>query len=132
MDGRDRRQFPRFEGKFQVDLLNMGDDPKISAWESVVQGTAFDISKHGVRIGSVYNVEVGALLSMVIYYRGCESICLCEVKWKRSVDGEFLYGLYITEWSTLDRALGAQLDAIEGTETMNPKAPRTSPQETKI
>lgn len=91
----------------------MGDDPKISQWESVIEGTAMDISKHGLRLASPYNVNVGSLTSIVLYFRGHESICMCKVMWKRTVNNEFLYGLYIEQWSKLDSALGAQLDAME-------------------
>ena len=122
MSGRERREYPRFEGKFKVDLLNTGDDPNISSWESVVQCTALDISKHGMRLASHYNVPVKSTISIIVYYRGYESICLCDVVWKRTVNDEFLYGLYIKEWSKLDSKLDAQLNAVEEEESKENEA----------
>lgn len=113
----DRRKHPRFEGQFKVDLLNMGDDPQISAFEAVVPAIALDISRQGLRLRTAYTVNVGTLLSAIVYYRGQGSVCLCEVVWKREIAGEFLYGLYIEEWPQLDSALEAQLKAIEREET---------------
>ena len=116
MDAKDRRQYPRFEESFRVDLLNMGDDPTIESWEAVVSAKALDVSKHGLRLESSYNVPVGALLSVIAYYHEQESICLCEVVWKRKAEGDHLYGLYVKEWTCLDPALKRRLDAMESEE----------------
>jgi hypothetical protein len=113
MDGRDRRQHPRFEGQFRVDLLNMGDDPLMSPWEPVVPATALDISRAGMRLASQYNATVGSRVSTVVYYKGFDSLCLCEVVWKRVENGRYLYGMFIKEWSQLDPALERQLKAME-------------------
>jgi len=113
MDAKDRRQCPRFEESFRVDLLNMGDDPRILSWEAVVPAEALDVSKHGLRLQSVYNVAVGSLLSIIAYYHEQESICLCEVVWKREADGQHMYGLYVKEWTRLDAILKRKLDAME-------------------
>lgn len=115
MEPKDRRQCPRFEETIQADLLNMGDDPNVASWEAVVPAVALDVSKHGLRLQSVYNVEVGSLISVIAYYRHRDSICLCEVVWKRAgAEGQHLYGLYVKEWTRLDPALQKQLDAMEG------------------
>lgn len=113
MDPRDRRVHPRLEGQFHVDLLNMGDDPTISPFESVVSGEALDVSRAGMRLKVTYRVPVGTFLSAIVYYKGFESICLCEVVWRREIMGEQLYGLYIREWSKLDRLLENQLASME-------------------
>lgn len=113
MSGRDRRKYPRLEGRFQVDVLNMGDDPNIAAWESLVEAEALDVSMQGMRIKSSYDVSVGDLISVVFYYRNHESVCLCDVVWKRSLMGEFVYGLYLKEWSKLDHALSSKLQSME-------------------
>jgi hypothetical protein len=67
MDARDRRQFPRLEGHFEVDLLNMGDDPEIDVSEPIVAAEALDISKHGLRLQSLYNVPNGSVVSVIAY-----------------------------------------------------------------
>jgi hypothetical protein len=112
MDVTDRRKHPRCEGQFQVDLLNMGDDPTVSPFEAIVPGTALDVSRQGMRIKAAYNVPIGAFLSVILYNEGGESLCLCEVVWKREEDGEILYGVFTQEWSKLDpkleKALGAR------------------------
>ena len=108
-----RRRHPRFEGKFNVDLLNMGDDPNISAFESVIPATALDVSRQGLRLKCHYQVNVGSFLSAIVYYKGQGSVCLCEVVWKREDKNEFLYGLFIKEWSQLELALNRELQAIE-------------------
>lgn len=113
MDPKDRRSHPRFEGRFSVDLLNMGDDPDISPFEAVVSGEALDVSRTGMRLKISYKVTVGTFLSVIIYYKGYESVCLCEVVWRRELMGEQLYGLYTKEWSKLDYLLARQLDAME-------------------
>lgn len=113
MDPKDRRQHPRFEGQFQVDLLNLGDDPDISQFEAVIPGEALDVSRTGLRLKVSYRVPVGTFLSAMVYYKRRESICLCEVMWRREMMGEQLYGLYIKEWSTLDHSLEQQLAAME-------------------
>ena len=113
MDPRDRRQHPRLEGQFQVDLLNMGDDPAISQFEAVVSGEALDVSLSGLRLKVTYRVPVGTFLSAIVYYKGHESICLCEVVWRRELMGEQLYGLYIREWSKMDCQLKHQLTLME-------------------
>ncbi|MCG3205154.1 MAG: hypothetical protein KCHDKBKB_01872 [Elusimicrobia bacterium] len=113
MDNRDRRQHPRLEGQFQVDLLNMGDDPAISEFECVVTGEALDISRTGLRLKVTYRVPVGTFLSAIVYYRNHESICLCEVVWRRELMGEQVYGLYVREWSKLDCQLSQRFAGME-------------------
>lgn len=113
MDPKDRRQFPRIEGQFSVDLLNMGDDPNFPPFEAVITGVALDISKRGIRLKSAYNATVGSFISAIVYYRSTDSIALCEVMWKRIEDGQFHYGLYIKEWSELDPLLLEQLNILE-------------------
>jgi hypothetical protein len=118
MDARDRRQYPRLEGHFKVDLLNMGDDPAIPVTEPVVPAEALDISKHGLRLESAYNVPVGTLVSVVTYYHGQGSVCICDVVWKRAGQGQkSLYGLYIKNWGKLDRLLERKLGEMEAIET---------------
>ena len=113
MDGIDRRKHPRFEGEFLVDLLNMGDDPEIPPDEPVVRGTALDVSRQGIRLRSAYNVIVGSFISAILYFKGHESLALCEVMWKKVDQGQFLYGLFIREWSALDVNLATALDTME-------------------
>jgi len=113
MDGKDRRRNPRFEGHFQVDLLNLGDDPNLARWEAVVLSEALDVSKHGMRLRSPYNVPLGAIISAVTYYKNHESVCLCEVIWKAQAGNHFLYGLFIKEWSEMDPQLKEILDRME-------------------
>jgi len=124
-DFKDRRKYPRFEGLFQVDLLNMGDDPAISPFEVVVKGTALDVSKQGIRLQAIYNVNVGSKVSAVFYYKGRESVCLCKVMWKREEMGQFLYGLYIDKWSQMDPLLQKQLDTMEKTQAACEDSPPT-------
>ena len=112
MQGHDRRKYPRLEGHFTVDLLNMGDDNKVSN-EVVVQAEALDISMKGMRIKANYNAPVGGLLSAVVYFKGHESICLSEVVWKRETKGSFVYGLFFKAWSKLDPSLEKALQAME-------------------
>jgi hypothetical protein len=113
MDNRDRRTHPRLEGTFRVDLLNMGDDPHISPFEAIVDGEALDVSRGGMRLKITYDVAIGTMLSVIVYYRNRESICLCKVMWRRDVMSEQLYGLFVEEWSRLDRFLERELAAME-------------------
>lgn len=113
MNYQDRRAHPRLEGQFRMDLLNMGDDPEISPYESVVPGDALDISRSGMRMKVTYRVPVGTFLSVIVYYKGHDSICLCEVVWRREMMGEQLYGLYVREWSKMDRLLENQLALMQ-------------------
>ena len=115
MDYRDRRNNPRLEGSFRVDLLNMGDDPRVSTFEAIVDGEALDVSRSGMRLKITYDVPLGTLLSAIVYYRHRESICLCRVMWRRDVMGEQIYGLYIKEWSRLDRFLEEDLKIMQTT-----------------
>lgn len=126
MQGHDRRKYPRLEGHFRVDLLNMGDDSSIPAWEAVVEGEALDVSMQGMRLKAYYNVPVGTVLSVVIYHRGYESICLCEVVWKKEAMGEMVYGLYFKEWSKLDPLLASSLRAMEDEGSPARSAPGSS------
>ena len=123
MDPKDRRSHPRFEGQFSVDLLNMGDDPNISAFEAVVTGEALDVSRSGMRLKINYQVPVGTLLSVILYYKKQPSICLCEAVWRRDMMGEQLYGLFVREWSKLDTQLDAQLSAMENGPSKSPYGP---------
>jgi hypothetical protein len=113
MDYRDRRTHPRLEGTFHVDLLNTGDDPRISQFEAIVNGEALDVSRSGMRLKVTYDVAVGTMLSVIVYYRRRESICLCRVMWRREVMGEQLYGLFVSDWSRLDRFLEKELESME-------------------
>jgi len=126
--GRERRKHARFEGHFKVDLLNMGEDPQISPWEVIIPGVALDISRQGMRLKVPYNVAVGSYLSVIAYYKGSESICLCEVVWKRPDVGQTIYGLYIKEWSRMDDRLEKKLATVERTEapTGSGKSPVTA------
>ncbi len=112
MSSADRRQYPRLEGEFPVDLLNMGDDSGISRLEAIVPGRALDISRHGMRLKVPYNVPNGSVLSVIVYFRGRESVCLCQVVWKREYEGEKLYGLFIKDWSKLDSMLERRLNSM--------------------
>lgn len=117
MDPRDRRKHPRYEGHFQVDLLNMGDDPNVSPFEAIIPGTALDVSRQGMRVRAAYNVPIGAFISVILYSDGGESVCLCEVMWKREEDGKKLYGVFTQEWSRLDPKLAQALDMMSVSET---------------
>lgn len=119
MDPKDRRKYPRLEGEFQVDLLNMGDDPLVSPFEAIVNGTCLDVSRQGMRLKATYNVSVGTLVSAIVYYKGRESVCLCEVVWKREMMGQPLYGVFIKQWSQMDPALEKNLAAMERAEASN-------------
>ncbi|MFN0117462.1 MAG: PilZ domain-containing protein [Elusimicrobiota bacterium] len=118
MDPKNRREHPRFEGQFNVDLLNLGDDPVFSPFEAVVAGHALDVSMKGMRLKVPYNVPVGSILSVILYYKGHESICLCDVKWKTQEGSQKLYGLYIKEWCKLDRALSSALKEVIHSEAL--------------
>lgn len=113
MDPKDRRKHPRYEGYFQVDLLNMGDDPTVSPFEAIVPGLALDVSRQGMRVKAAYNVPIGAFLSVILYNEGAESVCLCEVVWKREEEGQILYGVFTQEWSKLDPKMARVLDRMD-------------------
>ncbi len=123
MDLCDRRRFPRFEGPFQVDLLNMGDDPQIPPTESIVPATALDISKEGLRLKSHYAAAVGSFVSAIVYFKGQGSVCLCEIKWKREDGNSLLYGLYVKEWCTLDPSLARKLKELENNSALSQETP---------
>ena len=122
----DRRKFPRLEGHFRVDVLNMGDDPQVSPWEAVLEAEALDISMQGMRIKASHDVPLKSQLSVIVYYQGHESICLSEVVWKREVMGEFIYGLFFREWSILDPALEQALAQMQ-TDKDNVKMRKSPP-----
>jgi hypothetical protein len=113
MDYRDRRTHPRLEGTFRVYLLNTGDDPRISPYEAIVDGEALDVSRGGMRLKVSYDVALKTILSVIVYYRNRESICLCEVMWRRNNLGELVYGLFIKEWTRLDGYLEDELHRME-------------------
>ncbi len=119
MDSINRRQHPRLEGQFNIDLLNMGDDPAISSFEPVVSAVGLDVSRQGLRLKSRYCVSTGSFLSAIVYFRGQGSVCLCEVVWKRQEGQDFLYGLFIKEWSKLELDLDRELKKIEIEKTKN-------------
>lgn len=113
MNTKDRRTHPRLEGEFRVEVLNLGDDPQIPQWEAVVPATAFDVSRHGMRIRTAYDVPVGLPVSAILYYKGMESIALCEAVRKGSQNGQCVYGLFIKEWTRIDAALEKRLAEME-------------------
>ena len=116
------------EGHFRVDLLNMGDDPLIPVSEPIVAAEALDISRHGLRLFANYNVPVGSVVSVVTYYQGQGSVCLCDVVWKRSdSDKKFLYGLFIKNWGRLDPLLDRKLTEMEPRETATSTGPNATP-----
>jgi hypothetical protein len=123
MSSADRRKYPRLEGEFPVDLLNMGDDPRVSRFEAIVSGNALDVSLQGMRLRVSYNVPVNSILSVIVYFRGHESVCLCQVVWKVDQGREKLYGLYIKEWSKLDSMLERRLNSM----TLPPPTQHLSP-----
>jgi hypothetical protein len=126
MDPKERRRHPRFLGKFNVDLLNMGDDPNVSEFESVVPAIALDVSRQGMRLQCHYQVAVGTLLSAIVYFKGQGSVCLCTVVWKRTEQKEQIYGLFIEEWSQLDLTLQREFESIEKKETADKQASQVS------
>jgi len=95
-----------------VDILNMGDDLAVSSTEALVKAEAMDVSMHGLRIKTTYDVPTGSLVSVVFYFQNRESVCLCEVVWKRQIMGENVYGLFLKKWSFLDRSLDETLQAL--------------------
>lgn len=109
----DRRKFPRLAARFRVDLLNMGDDPMFGTDQAVIEAESLDISKQGLRIKTSYNVSVKSNLSVIVYHKRHQSVALCQVVWKREMIREFVYGLYIKEWSELDKDLLARLNSLE-------------------
>lgn len=116
MNAIDRRKFPRLEGKFPVDLLNMGDDRTVNPYEVIIAGQALDVSRQGIRLLVSYNVSIGTILSVIVYFSGRESVCMCEVVWKREAMGQKLYGLYIKQWSKMDSKLDHDLERIEASQ----------------
>jgi hypothetical protein len=94
----------------------------IEPFEAVVVGEALDVSRTGMRLKTAYRVPVGSYVSAIVYYRNYESICLCEVVWRRDVIGEQLYGLRIKEWSKLDKCLSQQLEAMATLSEALPRA----------
>ena len=114
MDPKDRRLHPRLEGEFPVDLLNMGDDPSVSPFEAILPGTALDVSRQGMQLKTSYHVPVGSVVSTIFYMNGNGgSVCLCQVVWEREVEGQFLYGLFIKEWSQIGPELERKFLAME-------------------
>ena len=91
----------------------MGDDPSIPNNRPIVAAVALDVSRQGMRLRSKYNVSVGSHLSAIAYYKDRDSVCLCEVVWKREDAGQLLYGLFIKEWSKLDPVLNKKLTEME-------------------
>jgi len=127
MDPKDRRKYPRYEAPFQVDLLNMGDDPSVSPYEAIIHGSALDVSRQGMRVKVSYNVPVGAQLSIIVYSaQGGESLCLCEVMWRTDVDGDIVYGVYTKEWSKLDARLARLFQDMEAESASAVATPRLS------
>lgn len=98
----------------------MGDDPTISPFEALVSATALDVSRQGMQVKSEYNVPVGSYVSAILYFQGRQSICLCEVVWRREEIGDFFYGLYFKEWTQLDRLLEARFHSLEVPPTAGP------------
>jgi hypothetical protein len=114
MDPKDRRKHPRYEATFQVDLLNMGDDPSVSQFEAIIHGVAMDVSRQGMRVKVPYNVPVGSMLSIILYsQQGGESLCLCEVMWRQDELGEPVYGVFTRSWSKLDARLAKIFESME-------------------
>jgi hypothetical protein len=103
---KERRQHPRFEGRFPVEVLNTGDDPERSVWESIISGEALDVSRTGMRLQTPYHVPVGSAVSVLVYHKGLSSLCMGNVVWRREApEGGFLYGLYVDSWTTISRPL---------------------------
>lgn len=122
----ERRKYPRMGCDIPADLLNMGDDPSISRHEPLVRGQVLDVSLQGLRLKINYNVTLDSMLSVIVYYRGSESVCLCRVIWKRDLMKEAVYGLFIKEWSKLDPLLKKKLEMTPKTIT-----PTSTPQPEK-
>ena len=108
-----QRKHPRIEGVFQVDLLNTGEDPSVPQSEAIVNATALDVSRQGMKLKVYYNAPVGALLSVIFYVGGADSVCLAEVIWRREENEKTVYGLYTKEWSKLSPELEAMFAAVE-------------------
>ncbi len=105
----------------------MGDDPSIPVSEPIVSAEALDISKHGLRLTSAYNVPVGTVVSVVTYYQSQGSVCLCDVVWKRMEGKKILYGLYIKNWGRLDKLLEHKLNEMEASEIAEQKNKLSKP-----
>lgn len=121
MDPKDRRLHPRYESTFHVDVLNMGDDPGVSQFEAIIPGTALDVSRQGMRLKVPYSVPVGSALSVILYSaNGGQSICLCEVMWRREEMGEPLYGVFTKQWTSLDARLAKVFSFMEAQELPKP------------
>jgi hypothetical protein len=116
LDYTNRRKYPRLEGVFKADLLNLGDDPGIANWEAIVPATALDVSREGMRLQVDYNVALQSTISVIVYYKGRDSVCLSKVMWKREEMGQATYGLFIKEWSKLDPVLNQELKTLEESE----------------
>lgn len=107
----DRRRHPRLAAPFRLELLNTGG-LAATADQNVVAAEAVDVSFGGFKVKAPCEVAVGALLSVIAYFGGAESACLCEVVWRREGDGAPLYGLRVHEWCEMAAPLKNALDDL--------------------
>lgn len=116
----ERRHYLRKKVDFQANIV--GTDGMLM--EEFSSGRVVNISKEGLCLETTFLAEVKALLSLVIYFEGRDSLCLAQIVWKSINQNEARYGLRIQHWTFLDPSL--ELEMARSRDVPNP-APRLSP-----
>jgi hypothetical protein len=105
----DRRKFPRMNGDFPTDVIDTAGDPL----PVTLSARTVNVSRQGLGIEANTDLALGTQLSVSVQFDGRDSICLCQLLWKRRSDGGFSYGALVKRWSYLDPALELALGRLQ-------------------
>ena len=88
----DRRKYPRVSGSYQVDLVESSPNEVLNI---IGHSQIIDVSRDGFQVVTRNNVPIGSTMSLLAYFIGKNSVCQCEVRWKKEILGKFYYGLQV-------------------------------------
>ncbi len=92
-----RRRHPRTLRRFNVEVLNIGDDPSVPSHVDFVPGEAMDVSSTGICVYVPYDIGTGRELGLVVRNNDDMRIFVGRVKWKKQRESGILYGLHVTK-----------------------------------
>jgi hypothetical protein len=96
----ERRKQPRHARRVAIELLNMGDDPRVPFYQDFVAGETEDISNGGLRVRVPYDVREGTELGVVVRHRDRVHVFLARIIWKIRDESSCQYGLSVPPFET--------------------------------
>lgn len=101
----ERRRCHRLAGDFDAEIVLLSG-PKVG---DQVVGKIINISREGLGVVLPSDIEANDRLNFVIYSEDDSSLCDGRIVWRKEIQGRFVYGVKILNWTYMDAGLERSL-----------------------